>query len=100
MSSVCAVFAPVTQRSSVDTCPGSSGNLGRAARVNHGDIQRGRGPGVGEGSPQRQHAPPTASRCNTNVSVTGLSTRIAACASRDMAESLLPVIVPVRAALA
>jgi hypothetical protein len=43
-------------------------------------------------------APPAASSSNTNERVTGLGTRIAGCVSRDAAEGLLPVIVPMRAA--
>jgi hypothetical protein len=39
MSRVHLVFAPVAQISSGATQLGSSGNVGRSAQVNHGDIQ-------------------------------------------------------------
>jgi hypothetical protein len=98
----CPVWAQhllLSRRVAAAPRPGSSGNVGRAARANHGDIQQGAAMGWREGSPQCRPAPLTARCCNSNGSVTGMSTRIAARARKDAAESLLPVIVLARAAL-
>jgi hypothetical protein len=54
MAGMRPVLIPVTQSGSgAPRLGGGGGNVGRAARMNNGDIQQ----GVGEGSLQCQHAP-------------------------------------------
>jgi hypothetical protein len=66
--------------------------------MNHGDIQQGGTMERGKGHLNVSLRPLTANRGNSNGSVPGLHTRIAARAGGDAAESLLPVVVPTRAA--
>jgi hypothetical protein len=80
MASMCPVLAPVTHS--------GSGNIGRAAKMHHGDIQLGGTMGRGKGHLHVGTRPLTAGRCNANGSVSGLHTRIATCAGGDAAESL------------
>jgi hypothetical protein len=70
------VCAPVTQSYSGALCVGGSGNVGRAARMNHGDIQQGETMGWGKGHLVSTRLL-TANRCTANRSVTGLRTCIA-----------------------
>jgi hypothetical protein len=76
-------------------CPGCGG---LAERVNHGVVQQGGTMGWSKGRLNVSPRCLAASRCNINGCVTWLSVRIAARASRDGAESLLPVILLARAA--
>jgi hypothetical protein len=76
----------------------TSSNVGRAARMNHGDIEQGGTMGRGKGHLYFGTRPLPAKRSSTNGSVAGLSAGIAARAGGDAAESLLPVVVPTRAA--
>jgi hypothetical protein len=98
MARVRPVLAPVTQGGSSSSRLGGGGNVGRAARMNHGDIQQGWTMRREKGHLNVRPGPPTANRCNANGSVTGLRTRITARAIEDVAESFLPVVVPTRAA--
>jgi hypothetical protein len=99
MAGMRAVLIPVTQRGSSASRLGGGGNVGRAARMNHGDNQRGGTMGRGKVHLNVSMCPLMANRGHANGSVTGLCTRIAARAGGD-AESLLPVVVPTRAAAA
>jgi hypothetical protein len=65
--------------------------------MNHGDIQKGGTMGRGKGHLDVGTRPLPAKRSSSNGSVAGLSTRIAARAGGDAAESLLPVVVPTQA---
>jgi hypothetical protein len=87
-----AALASVTQSGSGATRPRRSRNVGRAALVNHGDIQQ--GGTMRRGDLNVGVSPLNACRCNTTGSVTGPSARIAARASRDAAEGFFPVIMP------
>jgi hypothetical protein len=49
MAGMCPVLIPVTQSGSSASRLGGSGNVGRAARMNHGDIQQGGTMGRGKG---------------------------------------------------
>jgi hypothetical protein len=90
------VLIPVTRSGSGTYHLGGGGNIGRAARMNHGDIQQSGTMGRGKGHLNVSTCPLTARRGNANGSVAGLCTRIAAHAGRDAAESLLPVVVSMR----
>jgi hypothetical protein len=94
MPPLSTVFAPVMQGGT--TRLGCGGKVGCTTMVNHRDIQEdGISHGVGQRSPQCQPAPPshlaTATAGDARI---GHNTCIPACASRDVAESLLPAIVP------
>jgi hypothetical protein len=92
------VLAPIMQSGSGASHlgGGGGGNVGRAARMNHGDIQQsgtmrwGKGPAMS--------CTLTANRCNANGSISGLYTRITARAGGGAAKSFLPLVVPARAA--
>jgi hypothetical protein len=72
MACMRTVLAPVMQRGSGTPRLGSSGgNVCRAARVNHGDFQKGGNVGRGKGHLHVSLRPLTASRCNTHGSVIG-----------------------------
>jgi hypothetical protein len=88
MTSMWTVFVPIPQSSNGAPILGSGGNIGRAARMNHEDIQHGGTMGWGKGHFNVSPRPLTASRGNTHRSVTGL---ITACKRRDAAETFLPV---------
>jgi hypothetical protein len=96
MAGMRPVLIPVAQRGSSASRLGGGGNAGRAARMNHGDIQQGGTMGQGKAHLNVSTCPLTANRGNANGSVTEFRTRIAALASGDAAESLLPVVVPLR----
>jgi hypothetical protein len=82
------VLAPVTQSGSSALCLGGGGNVGRAARMDHGDIQQGDNVGRGEGHFNVGPRPLTANSCNANGSVTGLRTRTTATrAERQLKDS-------------
>jgi hypothetical protein len=100
MTGMRPVFIPVTQRGSGALHVGGSGNGGRTARMKHGDIQQGGAKARGKGHLNVSTRPLTARRGNANGSVTGLRRRIAPRAGRDAAESLLPMVMPTRAAAA
>jgi hypothetical protein len=68
--------------------------------VNHGDTQHGGTIGWGKGHFNNDLRSLTASRGNPHRCVTGLSESSKACASRNAAENLLPVVVPVQAVAA
>jgi hypothetical protein len=91
---------PVTQSGSSSFRLGGVGNVGRAARMNHGVIQQGGTMGRGQVRLNVRTCPLTANCGNANGSATGFRTRIAARTSGDAAESLLPVVMPTRAAAA
>jgi hypothetical protein len=72
----------VSTQSDIDAArPASSGNEGRAALVN-GDMQQGGAMWWGRGLLNVRSRSRTASRCNTNGTVTGLSTSVNACEQR------------------
>jgi hypothetical protein len=100
MAGMRPVLIPVTQSGSGASRLGGGGNVGRAARMNHEDIQQGGTMGRGKGHLNVSTCPLTANRGNANRSITGFCTRIAARAGGDAAERLLPVVVPTRAAAA
>jgi hypothetical protein len=100
MAGMRPVHMPVTQSSSGALRLGGGGNVGRAARMNHGDIQQGGTMGRGNGHVNVSTRPLNAHRGNANGAVTGLRTRIAARTGGDAADSLLPVVVPMQAAAA
>jgi hypothetical protein len=58
MAGMRSVLAPVTQCGSGAFRLGGGDNVGRAARMNHGDIQQGGTMRAGERSPQYRHARP------------------------------------------
>jgi hypothetical protein len=90
MAGMSPVHILVTQSSSGDSRLGGGGNVGCAARMNHGHVQQGGTMGWGKGHLNVSTRPLTAHRGNANRSVTGLRTRIAARTGGDAAESLLP----------
>jgi hypothetical protein len=94
MAGMRPVLIPVTQSGSGASRVGGGGNVGRAARMNHGDIQQGGTLGRGKGHLNVSTRYLTARRANANRRVTGLRMRIAARAGGDAGESLLPVVVP------
>jgi hypothetical protein len=100
MAGMRPVLIPVTQSGSGASRLGGGGNICRAARMNHGDIQQGGTMERGKGHLNVSTRPLTARRGNAFGSVAGLCTRIAARAGRDAAESLLLVVVPTRATAA
>jgi hypothetical protein len=100
MACVCPVLAPVTQSGSSASRLGGGSNVGRAARLNHGDIQQGGTMGRGKGYLNVGTPRLTAGRCNANGSITGLHLRITTRAGGDAAQSFLPVVVPTGAAIA
>jgi hypothetical protein len=97
MACICLVLAPVMQSSSSASRPGGSGNVARAARMDHGDAQQGETMGRGKDHFNAGLRPLTASSCNANGSITGLRALTTARTGRDTAESFLPVVVPTRA---
>jgi hypothetical protein len=100
MAGMRPVLIPITQSGSGTSRAGGGGNIGRAARMNHGDIQQGGTMGRGKGHLNVSTRSLTARRGNTNGSVARLCTHIAARAGRDAAEGFLPVVVPTRATAA
>jgi hypothetical protein len=98
MASMRPVHALVTQSDSGPARLGGGGNVSRAARMNHGDIQQVGTMEQGKGHFNVGTRSLTAGRCNANKSVTGLRTRIATRVGGDASESFLPVVVPTRAA--
>jgi hypothetical protein len=100
MTSMRPVLITVMQSGSSASRLGGGGNVGLAARMNHSDIQQGGTMGWGKGHLNVSTCPLTANHGNANGSVTGLCARIAARAGRDVAESVLPVVMPTRAAAA
>jgi hypothetical protein len=98
MAGMRPVLIPVTQSGSIASRLGGGGNVGRAARMNHEDVQQAGTMGRGKGHLTVRTCPLPANRGNANGSVTGFRTCIAARAGGDAAESLLPVVVPTRAA--
>jgi hypothetical protein len=89
---------PVMQSSSGASRLGGGGDVGRAARMNHGDIQQGGTMGREKGHLNVGPHHLTANHCNAKGNATGLCTRITARVGGDAAESFLPVVVPMRAA--
>jgi hypothetical protein len=89
MASMRPVPIPVKQSCSGASRLGIGDNVGRAARMNHGDIQQGGTMGRGKGHLNVSTRPLTTHRGNANGIVTGLRTRIAARAGGDAAEMRL-----------
>jgi hypothetical protein len=100
MTGMRTILIPVPQRGSGTFRLGGGSNVRRAARMKHGDIQQGETMGRGKGHLYVGTRPLPARRSSTNGSEAGLSTRIAARAGGDAAESLLSMVVPTRAAAA
>jgi hypothetical protein len=100
MAGMRPVLIPVSNSGSSASRLRSGGNVGRAARMNHGDIQQGGTMGRGKGHFNVSTCTLTANRGNANGSVTGFRSRIAACAGRNAGEGLLPVVMSTRAAAA
>jgi hypothetical protein len=92
------VLVPVTQIGSSAARLGGSGNVGRAARMDNGDIQQFGTVGRGKGHFNADPSPLTAHSCNPNGIVLGLRTRTTAGTGADAADSFLPVSVWTRAA--
>jgi hypothetical protein len=79
------VLAAVTQSGSGAPRLAGSGNVGRAARMNHRDIQQSRTMGREKVHLDVSTRSWAANRCNANESVTGLRTCITARAGGDVA---------------
>jgi hypothetical protein len=100
MAGMRPVLIPVMQSGCSASRLGGDRNVGRTARMKHGDIQQGGTMGRGKGHLNVSTCPLTAERSSANGSITGLCTRIASRTGGDAAESLLPLVMPARAAAA
>jgi hypothetical protein len=92
------VLAPDTQSGSGASRLGGSGNVGRAERMNLGDIQQGRTVGAGEGSPQCRPEPPDSQPLQRQQKCKWAPHAHDSLRVGDVAESFLPVVVPTQAA--
>jgi hypothetical protein len=92
MARVRPVLAPITQICSSASRLRGGGIVGRAARMDHGDIQQGGTVGQGKGHFTVGPCPLTANSCNANGSVTELRTCTAAGTGGDAAERFLPAV--------
>jgi hypothetical protein len=81
------VSAPITQSGSSASRLGGGGNVGRAARMNHGDIQQGGTVGQGRGHFNVSPRPLTADSCNSKGSLSELRTCSTARTGGDAVES-------------
>jgi hypothetical protein len=100
MAGMRPVLIPLSYSGSSGSRLGGGGNLDRAARMNHGDIQQSGTIGQGKGHLNVRTFPLTANCGNANNKEAGLRTSNVARAGGDAAESLLAVVVPTRAATA
>jgi hypothetical protein len=84
------LLAPIMQSSSSRSVLGGGGNIGQAARMDHGNVQQGGTVGRGKGHFNVGPCPLTANICNADGSVTGLRTRITARTGRDALTASFP----------
>jgi hypothetical protein len=91
-------LVPIMQSGSSAARLGGGGNVGRAARMEHGGIQQCGTVGRGKGHFNVGPRPLTANNCIANGIVIELRTRTTAGTGGDAAESFLPVVMSTRTA--